>query len=257
MISQLRYKRPHGQQGPFAQEHLERRSALVCVRSSTEPASDARPACCSLTLASGLVARRRASSSLNLGIMEDSHLLPNVGASATLSVWNEEDESNASWAEQIPSVIPDDDTFDGVEKALEGDQGFLSMAPANHADFSQEVEFFTSAQGGQATWQDGISNQSESQFVEINARKLSRKRCVRVKIDRDMLSNHFHLSLDEAAASLVCACISVVWSIVTLCCQGIGKSTMKYVCRRLGVEKWPYTTKGQKRKEQAWEGGQK
>mmetsp|Transcript_16311 Transcript_16311/g.37242 ORF Transcript_16311/g.37242 Transcript_16311/m.37242 type:complete len:173 (-) Transcript_16311:96-614(-) len=172
--------------------------------------------------------------------MEDSHLLPNVGASATLSVWNEEDESNASWAEQIPSVIPDDDTFDGVEKALEGDQGFLSMAPANHADFSQEVESFSSAQGGQATWQDGISNQSESQFVEINARKLSRKRCVRVKIDRDMLSNHFHLSLDEAAASL-----------------GIGKSTMKYVCRRLGVEKWPYTTKGQKRKEQAWEGGQK
>ena len=30
--------------------------------------------------------------------------------------------------------------------------------------------------------------------------------------------------------------------------QGIGKSTMKIVCRRLGIEKWPYVHTGSRRR---------
>ncbi|EKX54730.1 hypothetical protein GUITHDRAFT_149839 [Guillardia theta CCMP2712] len=44
-----------------------------------------------------------------------------------------------------------------------------------------------------------------------------------VEITLERLAEHFHESLEVAAAKI-----------------GIGKSTMKLVCRQLGVEKWPY-----------------
>ncbi|EKX54731.1 hypothetical protein GUITHDRAFT_99385 [Guillardia theta CCMP2712] len=48
-----------------------------------------------------------------------------------------------------------------------------------------------------------------------------------VEITLERLAEHFHESLEVAAAKI-----------------GIGKSTMKLVCRQLGVEKWPYKCKG-------------
>ncbi|EKX51231.1 hypothetical protein GUITHDRAFT_151017 [Guillardia theta CCMP2712] len=44
-----------------------------------------------------------------------------------------------------------------------------------------------------------------------------------VEITLELLADHFHESLEVAAAKI-----------------GIGKSTMKLVCRQLGVDKWPY-----------------
>ncbi|EKX52074.1 hypothetical protein GUITHDRAFT_101978 [Guillardia theta CCMP2712] len=44
-----------------------------------------------------------------------------------------------------------------------------------------------------------------------------------VEITLELLAEHFHESLEVASAKI-----------------GIGKSTMKLVCRQLGVEKWPY-----------------
>ena len=44
-----------------------------------------------------------------------------------------------------------------------------------------------------------------------------------VEITLERLAEHFHESLEVAAAKI-----------------GIGKSTMKLVCRQLGVAKWPY-----------------
>uniref|UniRef100_A0A7S0EKL4 RWP-RK domain-containing protein n=1 Tax=Hanusia phi TaxID=3032 RepID=A0A7S0EKL4_9CRYP len=51
-----------------------------------------------------------------------------------------------------------------------------------------------------------------------------------VEITRERLAEHFHESLEVAAAKI-----------------GIGKSTMKLVCRRLGVEHWPYKHQGRRR----------
>ncbi|EKX54717.1 hypothetical protein GUITHDRAFT_99374 [Guillardia theta CCMP2712] len=48
-----------------------------------------------------------------------------------------------------------------------------------------------------------------------------------VEITLERLAEHFHESLEVAAAKI-----------------GIGKSTMKLVCRQLGVQKWPYKHNG-------------
>ncbi|EKX54761.1 hypothetical protein GUITHDRAFT_99418 [Guillardia theta CCMP2712] len=50
-----------------------------------------------------------------------------------------------------------------------------------------------------------------------------------VEITRERLAEHFHESLEVAAAKI-----------------GIGKSTMKLVCRRLGVGHWPYKHQGKR-----------
>ncbi|EKX51232.1 hypothetical protein GUITHDRAFT_103150 [Guillardia theta CCMP2712] len=52
-----------------------------------------------------------------------------------------------------------------------------------------------------------------------------------VEITLELLADHFHESLEVAAAKI-----------------GIGKSTMKLVCRQLGVDKWPYKFGRAKRK---------
>eukprot|EP00960_Hanusia_phi_P051316 760720-Hanusia_phi.AAC.2 len=56
----------------------------------------------------------------------------------------------------------------------------------------------------------------------------------RIHVTRSMLEQYFHESIDSAALKI-----------------GIGKSTMKVICRRLGVKRWPYTNKGVPRKRRA------
>mmetsp|Transcript_317 Transcript_317/g.684 ORF Transcript_317/g.684 Transcript_317/m.684 type:complete len:171 (-) Transcript_317:103-615(-) len=63
--------------------------------------------------------------------------------------------------------------------------------------------------------------------VIVNSRKVSRVKCVKIRLTRAMISQHFHLSMEDAATAI-----------------GIGRSTMKYVCRKLGVNRWPFTNKG-------------
>ncbi|EKX36411.1 hypothetical protein GUITHDRAFT_117411 [Guillardia theta CCMP2712] len=65
-------------------------------------------------------------------------------------------------------------------------------------------------------------------------RKNSVQESPSVEISHEMLADHFHEPLEIAAAKI-----------------GIGKSTMKIVCRKLGVEKWPYTNKGMPRRRHA------
>mmetsp|Transcript_12380 Transcript_12380/g.28519 ORF Transcript_12380/g.28519 Transcript_12380/m.28519 type:complete len:347 (-) Transcript_12380:60-1100(-) len=52
-----------------------------------------------------------------------------------------------------------------------------------------------------------------------------------VIISYELLSKHFHESLDAATAKI-----------------GISKTTMKAACRRLGIVKWPYAHKGPRRR---------
>uniref|UniRef100_A0A7S0E063 RWP-RK domain-containing protein n=1 Tax=Hanusia phi TaxID=3032 RepID=A0A7S0E063_9CRYP len=53
-----------------------------------------------------------------------------------------------------------------------------------------------------------------------------------IEITLEMLQQRFHLSLEAAASEM-----------------GIGKSTMKTICRTFGIPKWPYTHKGKKRRQ--------
>mmetsp|Transcript_36206 Transcript_36206/g.81518 ORF Transcript_36206/g.81518 Transcript_36206/m.81518 type:complete len:215 (+) Transcript_36206:185-829(+) len=77
---------------------------------------------------------------------------------------------------------------------------------------------------------------SSCKTVLINARKGGENnngQLVRITIED--LQKHFHESMETAATHL-----------------GIGRSTMKHVCRKLGVPKWPYTNKGKKRRTNAF-----
>ncbi|EKX36409.1 hypothetical protein GUITHDRAFT_117409 [Guillardia theta CCMP2712] len=74
----------------------------------------------------------------------------------------------------------------------------------------------------------------ESDYVIIHSRRGDRGMSNRVIITLDLVKKHFHLSIEDASSAL-----------------GIGKSTMKHVCRRLGLKKWPYTRKEQKNKRSA------
>mmetsp|Transcript_25181 Transcript_25181/g.83148 ORF Transcript_25181/g.83148 Transcript_25181/m.83148 type:complete len:192 (+) Transcript_25181:157-732(+) len=71
----------------------------------------------------------------------------------------------------------------------------------------------------------------ECKAVKVQSRQFANEASRQIEITPDLLSQHFHESLESAAASI-----------------GIGKSTMKVVCRRLGIEKWPYVRKGSRRK---------
>uniref|UniRef100_A0A7S0EMP8 RWP-RK domain-containing protein n=1 Tax=Hanusia phi TaxID=3032 RepID=A0A7S0EMP8_9CRYP len=68
-------------------------------------------------------------------------------------------------------------------------------------------------------------------MVKVNSRQFVNEPSREIEITTDLLSQHYHESLEAAAASI-----------------GIGKSTMKVVCRRLGVEKWPYVRSGSRKK---------
>eukprot|EP00960_Hanusia_phi_P025559 745722-Hanusia_phi.AAC.3 len=73
---------------------------------------------------------------------------------------------------------------------------------------------------------------SDSVSVKVQVRNSrTTARSEPIEITYEQLATHFHRSLESAASSI-----------------GIGKSTMKVVCRRLGIKKWPYTHKGQRRR---------
>ncbi|EKX51804.1 hypothetical protein GUITHDRAFT_102413 [Guillardia theta CCMP2712] len=63
--------------------------------------------------------------------------------------------------------------------------------------------------------------------VRIQSRQAHARSDKPVEITLELLSCHFHESLEVAAAKI-----------------GIGKSTMKLVCRQLGVRRWPYRQVG-------------
>ncbi|EKX51966.1 hypothetical protein GUITHDRAFT_102578 [Guillardia theta CCMP2712] len=73
----------------------------------------------------------------------------------------------------------------------------------------------------------------------------------RVEVTYEMLASHFNKSLVETSrkiVSLLLMCSSLVLTGGRRCLQGIGKSTMKIVCRRLGIHKWPYKHTGKRRR---------
>ncbi|EKX49845.1 hypothetical protein GUITHDRAFT_104241 [Guillardia theta CCMP2712] len=67
--------------------------------------------------------------------------------------------------------------------------------------------------------------------VTVHSRRLTSSSVQPVQITAELLAEHFHESLEVAASKI-----------------GIGKSTMKIVCRRLGIEKWPYVHTGSRRR---------
>uniref|UniRef100_A0A7S0DXM2 RWP-RK domain-containing protein n=1 Tax=Hanusia phi TaxID=3032 RepID=A0A7S0DXM2_9CRYP len=73
------------------------------------------------------------------------------------------------------------------------------------------------------------ANKGKCEVVVIQSRQLPMQNSCAVEITWEKLEQHFHESLPVAASKL-----------------GIGKSTMKLVCRKLGLVKWPYKNKGGK-----------
>eukprot|EP00960_Hanusia_phi_P070362 767292-Hanusia_phi.AAC.4 len=67
------------------------------------------------------------------------------------------------------------------------------------------------------------SRRPQPPVVRVQSRQTDFQSGKPVEITFELLAEHFHESLEVAAAKI-----------------GIGKSTMKLVCRQLGVEKWPY-----------------
>ena len=83
--------------------------------------------------------------------------------------------------------------------------------------------------------------------VIVNSRKVSRVKCVKIRLTRATISQHFHLSMEDAATAIVSYVLLFVCiqdTVTHYNIQGIGRSTMKYVCRKLGVNRWPFTNKG-------------
>eukprot|EP00960_Hanusia_phi_P055066 762856-Hanusia_phi.AAC.2 len=74
-----------------------------------------------------------------------------------------------------------------------------------------------------------VALQSQSS-IRVKRKKIGGQENKTIFISYDILTKHFHESIQDAASKL-----------------GIGKSTMKLVCRKLGLEKWPFTSKGKKR----------
>mmetsp|Transcript_41719 Transcript_41719/g.131504 ORF Transcript_41719/g.131504 Transcript_41719/m.131504 type:complete len:175 (-) Transcript_41719:942-1466(-) len=123
--------------------------------------------------------------------------------SAMLGGWNEDDGMNESWAIQIPSMPWSPANEDRNRAEMDSEEG----EGPSLAAFGWQLE------GSSTTSEDGQEGstyiqpeEGRAEYVEVNSRKLSRKRCVRVKIDREVLSRHFHLSMEQAASSIVCAC---------------------------------------------------
>ena len=93
----------------------------------------------------------------------------------------------------------------------------------------------------------GVEHGESEDVVMVRTRKEGHSETI-IRIDKTMLEQHFHEKMEIAAKSLV----SSLNIIFPLKCtdesgQGVGKSTMKLVCRKLGVLKWPYTSKGVRR----------
>ena len=89
-----------------------------------------------------------------------------------------------------------------------------------------------------------------SSSILIQSRQGKHSSGLPVNITMKLLRSHFHETLETAAAKIVSCSpppAPLADSLGTR--QGIGKSTMKVVCRKLGLKKWPYTNKGRKRTE--------
>ncbi|EKX35339.1 hypothetical protein GUITHDRAFT_118464 [Guillardia theta CCMP2712] len=133
--------------------------------------------------------------------------------------------------ESLPPLYEDDwfmQAFPGDNfSSAVSDTTSVSASPAE--PLSPALEEETSACSESA---HPAQKESSCKTVLINARKGGENnngQLVRITIED--LQKHFHESMETAASHL-----------------GIGRSTMKHVCRRLGVPKWPYTNKGKKRR---------
>ncbi|EKX54716.1 hypothetical protein GUITHDRAFT_149835 [Guillardia theta CCMP2712] len=92
------------------------------------------------------------------------------------------------------------------------------MTRSDHGDQLQDA-----ARSSRQDVPDGNIRESKTGIVRIHSRQVDLQSSKPVEITLERLAEHFHESLEVAAAKI-----------------GIGKSTMKLVCRRLGVQKWPY-----------------
>jgi len=99
-----------------------------------------------------------------------------------------------------------------------------SDSESDHAEASTE-----NADEMQESWDETKTKKC----IAINPRKKMRGGSGNgpVIISYELLSKHFHESLDAATAKI-----------------GISKTTMKAACRRLGIVKWPYAHKGPRRR---------
>mmetsp|Transcript_27790 Transcript_27790/g.90408 ORF Transcript_27790/g.90408 Transcript_27790/m.90408 type:complete len:385 (-) Transcript_27790:67-1221(-) len=158
-----------------------------------------------------------------------------------------------------PSSLPADvqqNATDVVAQDLQTDQTFsylparqaFSQMPEEHPRESSDEELagFSAAMVLNGDISGSTRREEESRKLEeaaggeeadggpiviVCARKGSLTGKNKVEISYETLSSHFDQSMQEASKKL-----------------GIGKSTLKVVCRRLGLEKWPYKHVGRRRR---------
>ncbi|EKX36408.1 hypothetical protein GUITHDRAFT_117408 [Guillardia theta CCMP2712] len=104
-----------------------------------------------------------------------------------------------------------------VDRFLASSQPVLQEEDIDRIFEEQEAEDHNSS--------DSLS--SAETAITIKTRNHRDGKAKVVTVTRELLEQHFHQTIEEAAAKI-----------------GLGKSTLKMVCRKLGVEKWPYTNKG-------------
>eukprot|EP00960_Hanusia_phi_P043646 756174-Hanusia_phi.AAC.1 len=112
----------------------------------------------------------------------------------------------------------------GVTDRMSSVDRYLASSPPVLQD--EDIErIFEEPESEDQTSIDSLS--SSEAAVTIKTRNQRDGKPKVLSITRELLSRHFHKTIEEAASEI-----------------GLGKSTLKQVCRKLGIEKWPYTNKG-------------
>ena len=118
------------------------------------------------------------------------------------------EESQDAWLEPASLMMADQHSLAMPEETLQHPHDSLSLC--SHEECKPRSYRSASAPARPPV----VRVQSRQSFLQSDKP---------VEITLELLADHFHESLEVAAAKI-----------------GIGKSTMKLVCRQLGVDKWPY-----------------
>eukprot|EP00960_Hanusia_phi_P067002 766523-Hanusia_phi.AAC.4 len=138
---------------------------------------------------------------------------------------------NEAYADVSIGELSSEDKLD-CETLLEGCDRSQSESVASHSDHDPAGSTLT------------VEGDSLEDTVTVRSRKEGQSENI-IKIDKSMLQQHFHEKMETAAKKLVRIVHNTSFGLgVIEPWQGVGKSTMKLVCRKLGVLRWPYTSKG-------------
>ncbi|EKX40308.1 hypothetical protein GUITHDRAFT_113549 [Guillardia theta CCMP2712] len=120
-----------------------------------------------------------------------------------------------------------DESFVSSDSEVDMDDNQLFLEPEEQETSPVWTELEKEDEAVAVKEESDDSKKGKCEVVVIQSRQLPMQNSCAVEITWEKLEQHFHESLPVAASKL-----------------GIGKSTMKLVCRKLGLVKWPYKNKG-------------